>query len=271
MCRIPYDHLPTRVAERQGVHSHHTGFPVLNPTGGGTDAGRATWLPRSDSLIPLEAQKVRSFPQALLTWSLSEGLSSPLWLMAKLLGCRFRTGILRGGYLMQTKASDWGPNATPDLRGLDESFSEANSFLPATNLQFVTTTALRPENCCWELSFILGLHFSLQSVSPWKSLPPPKVFLTAPSLPSVYEVAARSVNWHPFSSAPALANAILLWSKCWGKEQFLLPDTRGSGLGSPWTCFLLDFYSKIIFLLVFKKAFLSQWLTALSERHFSKE
>jgi len=41
-------------------------------------AGRATGLLCSDSQIPLEAQKVRSFPQALLTWRLSEGLSSPL-------------------------------------------------------------------------------------------------------------------------------------------------------------------------------------------------
>lgn len=68
MCKIQHDHLPTWAAERQGMDSLHTGFSVLNPKGRWTVAGRAMWLPCSDSQIPLEAQKVRSFPRALLTW-----------------------------------------------------------------------------------------------------------------------------------------------------------------------------------------------------------
>lgn len=77
--------------------------------------------------------------------------------MEKLLGCRFRTGISSSGYLTQTKAPDLGPNATPDLRGLDETISEANPFLPATNFQFASTSAPSLESCCSELSFSLGL------------------------------------------------------------------------------------------------------------------
>jgi len=109
--------------------------------------------------------------------------------VAKLLGCRFRTGISGGGYLMWTKASDVGPNATPDLRGLDEYFPEANAFLPSTNPQFATASAPRPEKCVPELAFIPGLHFSSYSiVSPQKGLTPPKVFHTVSSLPSVIQL-----------------------------------------------------------------------------------
>lgn len=66
---------------------------------------------------------------------------------------------------------------------------------PMLFLQFATTSALRPENCRSELSFVLGLHLSLQSiVSHQKDLHASKVFHAAPSLPSVYLVAARSVD-----------------------------------------------------------------------------
>lgn len=115
--------------------------------------------------------------------------------MKKLLGRRCGTGTSGSDYLMQTKGSDLGPKAGPDLRGLDEPSPEANAFLPATDLQFATTSATRSENCCSELSFTPGLHFSLQStVSPQKGFPAPQLFDAAPYLPSVYPAAAHSVD-----------------------------------------------------------------------------
>lgn len=136
---------------------------------------RAMWLLHSDPQIPMDAQKIRSFLQALLAWKLSRDFPLPLDLwerrrcsagsqqaqsMKKLLGCRCGTGTSGSDYLMQTKGSDLGPKAGPDLRGLDEPSPEANAFIPATNLWFATTSATRPENCCSELSFMLGLRFS---------------------------------------------------------------------------------------------------------------
>lgn len=113
--KTQYDHLPTWAAEREGRHSHHTGFSVLNPRGSWTGAARGLWLLHSDQQIPLEAQKIRSLLQARLTWRLSRVFPLPLdlwqrrrcssgsqWALRvkKLLGHRCGTGTSGSDYLM---------------------------------------------------------------------------------------------------------------------------------------------------------------------------
>lgn len=119
--------------------------------------------------------------------------------------------------------------------------------LPTSSLLPHLLQDLKTAAQCFPSHLVSTSQFHLENVS---------LHLRCLTVLLLYLVAACSVDWHPFSRSPTLANAILLWSKCWRKEEFPLLDARGLGLGWLWTHFLFVFQGKIT-LLLFKKAFLS--------------